>query len=144
MEDRMKMQSLLLGSAAGLVAVSGTQAADLPVKAKPVEYVRICSLYGEGFFYIPGTDTCLKIGGWVRYDQYFGNTGGSGSPFITGGGGRNDSFDSNDYGTRSRTVVSFDARTQTEYGVLRSFARFGFNLTTNQNNTGGLYTERAF
>src|ERR1043166_3666719 len=141
----MKMvKSLLLGGAAGLVAVAGAQAADLPVKAKPVEYVKICSLYGEGFFYIRGTDTCLKIGGWVRFDQYFGNTAGSGSPFITGGAGRNDSFDSNDYGARARTVVSFDVRTQTEYGVLRSYARFGFDLTTNQQNTGGLRTERAF
>ena len=51
----MKMvKSLLLGSAAGLVAVAGTQAADLPVKAKPVEYVKICTLYGAGFYYIPG------------------------------------------------------------------------------------------
>ena len=47
----MKMvKSLILGSAAGLVAMSGAQAADLPVKAKAVEYVRICSLYGAGFF----------------------------------------------------------------------------------------------
>jgi len=140
----MKMKSLLLGGAAGLVAVAGAQAADLHVKAKPVEYVKVCSLYGEGFFYIPGTDTCLKIGGWVRYDQYFGNTGGSGTPFIAGGAGRNDSFDSNDYGTRARTVVSFDARTQTEYGTLRSYYRGGFDLTTNQQATGGLYVERAF
>src|ERR1051325_7525554 len=145
MEVTMKMvKSLLLGGAAGLVAVAGAQAADLPVKAKPVEYVKICSLYGEGFFYIPGTDTCLKIGGWGRGDQYFGNTGGRGSPFIPGGAGRNDSFDSNDYGTRARTVVSFDVRTQTEYGVLRSYARFGVDLTTNQQNAGGLRTERAF
>ena len=63
----MKMvKSLLLGSAAGLVAVAGAQAADLPVKAKPVQYVKICSLYGVGFYYIPGTDMCIKIGGWVR------------------------------------------------------------------------------
>jgi len=45
----MKMvRSLLLGSAAGFVAVAGAQAADMPVKAKPVEYVKICSLYGPG------------------------------------------------------------------------------------------------
>ena len=63
----MKMvKSLLLGSAAGLVAVTAGQAADLPVKAKPVEYVKVCSLYGAGFYYMPGTDLCLKIGGWVR------------------------------------------------------------------------------
>ena len=51
---------------AGLVAVAGAQAADLPVKAKPVQYVKICTLYGAGFYYMPGTDTCMKIGGWVR------------------------------------------------------------------------------
>ena len=62
----MKMvKSLLLGSAAGLVAVAGAQAADLPVKAKPVEYVKICSAYGAGFYYIPGTDICLRVGGAV-------------------------------------------------------------------------------
>jgi hypothetical protein len=145
MEVTMKMvKSLLLGGAAGLVAVAGAQAADLPVKAKPVEYVKVCSLYGEGFFYIPGTDTCLKIGGWVRYDQYFGPTGGSGAPHISGSAGRNDSFDDSDYATRARTVASFDVRTQTEYGTVRAYARFGFDLTTNQTNTGGLYTERAF
>src|SRR5262245_56010813 len=67
LEVRMKMvKSLLLGSAAGLVAVSGTQAADLPVKAKPVEYVKICSLYVEGFYYIPGTDICLMVCGMFR------------------------------------------------------------------------------
>jgi len=141
----MKMvKSLLLGSAAGLVAVVGAQAADLPVKAKPVEYVRICSLYGEGFFYIPGTDTCLKIGGWVRYDQYFGPTGGSGNPQFAGGAGRNDSFDSADYQTRARTVISFDVRTQTEYGTLRAYYRGGFELTTNFVGQGAYYYERAF
>src|SRR5215813_5881802 len=137
-------KSLLLGGAAGLVAVAGAQAADLPVKAKPVEYVRICSLYGEGFFYIPGTDTCLKIGGWVRYDQYFGNTGGSGNPFLSGAAGRNDSFDSADYQTRARTVISFDVRTQTEYGTLRAYYRGGFELTTNFVGQGAFYYERAF
>src|ERR671922_1985627 len=60
------VKSLLLGSAAGLIAVGGAQAADLPVKAKAVEYVKICTLYGAGFYYIPGTDTCLKIGGYIR------------------------------------------------------------------------------
>ncbi len=72
----MKMvKSLLLGAAAGLVAVAGAQAADLPVKAKPVQYVKICSLYGAGFYYIPGTDTCLKVGGWVRYETGYGYNG---------------------------------------------------------------------
>ena len=74
----MKMvKSLLLGSAAGLVAVAGAQAADLPVKAKPVQYVKICSLYGVGFYYIPGTDMCIKIGGWVRAEAAWSTNGSS-------------------------------------------------------------------
>src|SRR4051794_19244651 len=73
---KMKMvKSLLLGTAAGLVAMTGAQAADLPVKAKPVQYVKICSLYGVGFYYIPGTDMCLKIGGWVRAEASYGANG---------------------------------------------------------------------
>ncbi|HWK94938.1 MAG TPA: porin, partial [Pseudolabrys sp.] len=73
----MKMvKSLLLGTAAGLVATAGAQAADLPVKAKPVQYVKICSLYGAGFYYMPGTDTCIKVGGFARAEVNFG-AGGS-------------------------------------------------------------------
>jgi Porin subfamily len=61
-----KGKSLLLGTAAALTLALGAQAADMPVKAKPVQYVEICSLYGDGFYYIPGTDTCLKLGGYLR------------------------------------------------------------------------------
>ena len=52
--------------------MSGAQAADLPFQAKAVEYVRICSLYGAGFFYIPGTDTCIKLGGYLRVETALG------------------------------------------------------------------------
>ena len=72
----MKMGNrFLLGSAAALVAVGGAQAADLPVKAQPTQYVKICSLYGAGFYYVPGTDMCLKIGGWVRAEYAYGDNG---------------------------------------------------------------------
>ena len=53
----MRIKSFLVGCVGGLIALTSAQAADLPVKAKPVEYVKICSLYGVGFYYIPGTDT---------------------------------------------------------------------------------------
>jgi Porin subfamily len=53
-----KGKSLPLAIAAVVAAAAGAQAADMPVKAKPVQYVKICSLYGDGFYYIPGTDTC--------------------------------------------------------------------------------------
>jgi hypothetical protein len=34
--------------------------------APPMEYVKICSLYGAGFYYIPGADTCVNVGGYIR------------------------------------------------------------------------------
>ncbi len=140
LEVTMKMvKSLLLGSAAGLVAVAGAQAADLPVKAKPVEYVKICSLYGDGFFYIPGTDTCLKIGGWVR-TEYNSHLGGSASPVV----GASSKSNYADYFWRARFVTSFDVRTQTQYGVLRAYTRAGMEMNAGQYNQGNVYFERAF
>ena len=130
----MKMvRRVLLGSTAGLVAVAGAQAADLPVKAKPVEYVKICSLYGAGFWYVPGTDTCLKIGSFVRIQTTFNNTtsnipigGGNNDP-----GGRQTRTDTANFGFRVRTAVSLDLRTQTEYGTLRSYMNVGAQWSTN-------------
>jgi len=103
------VKSLLLGAAAGFVALTGAQAADLPGKAAPAEYVRICDTYGAGFFFIPGTDTCLRIGGYVRMDAYVGQQF---SPAT------------NVYSTRTRLLLNFDARSNTEYGLLRAYGEF--------------------
>jgi hypothetical protein len=111
-------KSLILGSAAGIVAVAGAQAADLPV-AEPVEYVKVCDTYGAGFFYIPGGETCLKISGMVRADYVIVD------PRVN----RNN-FD----GFRSRGRVNFDARTATEYGLLRSYIRYQFERNSAQGN----------
>src|SRR6266513_3359279 len=115
----MTKKRMLLGSAAALTAISSAQAADLPVKAKPVEYVKICSLYGEGFYYIPGTDICLKIGGYVRAD-YGWNVSGARTPHYSGGAGAQDRSVS-PYSTRHRASFNFDSRTQTAYGTLRTY-----------------------
>src|SRR6201995_4213710 len=113
------VKSLVLGSAAALVAMSGAQAADLPVKAKAVEYVKVCSLYGAGFWYIPGTDTCIKIGGYMRIDSTF-NGGIYDQPAWSGDlGQRNRYFD--DFNSRSRFALQIDTRTATQYGVVRTF-----------------------
>jgi hypothetical protein len=120
------IKSLVLGSAAGLVAMSGAQAADLPVKAKAVEYVRICSLYGAGFFYIPGTDTCIKLGGYLRVDTTF-NGGTYGQPAWSGDLGQQNRY--RDYfSSRSRMALTIDTRTATEYGVVRTFGQGDFQF----------------
>jgi porin-like protein len=124
----MKMiKSLVLGSAAGLLAMGGAQAADLPVKAKAVEYVKVCSLYGPGFFYIPGTDTCIKLGGYLRADVAW-NTNNDYSFYGNATGFQNRL--SNYFTSRARFSMDWDTRTATEYGVVRTFATILTTWTT--------------
>ena len=117
----MNIKSLLLGSAAALVAITGARAADAVVVAEPepVDYVRVCDVYGKGFYYIPGTETCLSVGGYVRF-QYN----------VAGDPARNLEGDDYQAGSSVRARLNFDAREETELGTLRAFAR-----VQAQNNT---------
>ena len=102
----MNIKSLLIGSAALATVSTGAQAADpiVYVEPEPMEYVRICDVYGAGFFYIPGTETCLRIGGYVRYEIYYGIDGaGTGTK-------------------RARFAPNFDVRSDTEIGTVRGYA----------------------
>jgi hypothetical protein len=40
----------------------------ITTKSRPAEHVKTCEAYGPGFRNIPGTDTCIKIGGGVTVD----------------------------------------------------------------------------
>ena len=123
---------LLLGSAAALVAIGGARAADLPVKAQPVQFVKICSLYGAGFYYVPGTDMCLKIGGWVRAEYAYGDNGN----FAWGwANGNVNNRTTNNSTWRARGYITADARNQTEYGTVRGYLAVG--LSTNSTGADG-------
>jgi hypothetical protein len=116
----MNIKSLLLGSAAALAAVSGAQAADAIVAAEPepMEYVRVCDAFGTGYFYIPGTETCLKISGFIRVQGSFGRDE------VTS---RDNNFGTSDWDMFSRAYIAFDAKSDTEYGTLTGFFAGEFN-----------------
>ncbi|WP_029073983.1 porin [Kaistia adipata] len=106
----MNFKTLLLGSAAAIVLAGGAQAADLTV-AEPVDYVKVCDAFGAGFFYSPGTDTCIKVGGYVEFGTSFG-----GGDF----GGLNSS--NNNWGNFYTEVsIQLTASSVTEYGNLTGF-----------------------
>jgi hypothetical protein len=125
----MNIKSLLLGSAAALAAVSGAQAADAIVAAEPeaMEYVRVCDAFGTGYFYIPGTETCLKVGGYVRFEVAAtgADTGGG---FDPGGAGVNNRDPWDAYG---RLQLDITAKSDTELGTLTSVGsiRYDYSLT---------------
>ena len=120
------------------------------------QYVKICNLYGDGFYYIPGTNICLKLGGYVRAQFYgFYGQNATATPFWTpnftwnlapfnlngtapavGPGG------ASDFTMRTRSVVTIDTREQTDYGVLRTYFLFGH--TGDSPNAEGLYANRGF
>ena len=133
----MKMvKSLLLSSAAGLVAVTAGQAADLPVKAQAVQYVKVCSLYGAGFYYMPGTDMCLKIGGWVRAEATDHSNGSlQWGPFNANENNRS----TNNLAVRARGYITADVREQTAYGVARGYIAVGLS----SNDVGTQATEAS-
>ncbi|UNK37119.1 porin [Shinella sp. H4-D48] len=141
----MNIKSLLIGSAAALVAVSGAQAADAIVAAEPepMEYVRVCDAFGTGFFYIPGTETCLKIGGFVRFQTSFGSDNdpvgvSSNQDYLRDGG-------ASDWDSFTRINVNLDARNDTELGTLRSYINIEANAGGAGSRSGNdFYIDEAF
>jgi Porin subfamily len=127
------LKSSLLGSAAAFAAVGAAHAADLPVKkAVPIEYVRVCGAYGAGFFYIPGTDTCLRVSGRARFE------GGYQTSYTRQSG--TNSGDTSGYQGRMR--INLDARTQTAYGTLRAFVRLDAGARTGYSGVGTSGTQQ--
>jgi hypothetical protein len=126
----MNIKSLLLGSAAALAAVSGAQAADAIVAAEPepMEYVRVCDAFGAGFFYIPGSETCLKIGGYVRFQTNIGK----------------DSSGSSDWDSFTRAQLELDTRSDTEFGALRGFIGLRGDADSSASGARGVNVDQAF
>ncbi|MER8430532.1 porin [Mesorhizobium caraganae] len=133
----MNIKSLLLGSAAALIAVSGARAADAVVVAEPepAEYVKICDVYGSGYFYIPGTETCLRIGGYVRYDIGGGDVGSfdGATSTDTEDGGSNDTWFKH-----ARFSLKTWTGQETELGTLKTYTETRFNFQNNNRDSGAV------
>jgi len=117
----------LLATAAVIVTVAGAQAADLPSKkAAPVNYVKICDTYGAGYFVAPGSDTCLKIGGRVRYDFGYSPT----ADYYNATSGLRDMSQQDTYGQHVRARINLDARTPSDYGTVRTYIAMRVDYNT--------------
>ncbi len=135
----MYIKRFLFGSTAALATVSSAHAADAIVAAEPepLEYVRVCDAFGTGFFYMPGTETCLKFGGYIRFETDFGpNQSGT-----------------SDWNSFTRAQFEMDVRSDTELGALRGFIGFRGNAdsgsaaasTINPSDTGStVFVDQAF
>ena len=137
-------KSMLLGSAAALAAVAGASAADLPSKkAAPAQYVKICDAAGAGYFYIPGSDTCLKISGYAELDVVYNTLRNtytySGAPIFNkvAAAARNN----NTFGVD--TEIQLDAVTKTSWGNLHTYIAFEAVNSSNNAYLDNAYLEFA-
>lgn len=114
----------------GCVVTMGAKALELPSKDTAlIEAVRVCSTYGAGFFTIPGTDTCLRIGGRARGEIRY----------LEPGSRADDSV-----GYRTRGRIAFDARTRTSYGLLRAKTQYEFTHNTGNYGPDTFRLDEAF
>jgi hypothetical protein len=142
------MKSLLLGSAASLLVVASAQAADLPTKkgAPAAEYVKVCKIGGVAGFIIPGSDTCLKISGYVTAQIAFGNVDNEYTAYKFGGPPALTATtrELNDYGMSTRGQVNFDAVSNTGAGPLLAHVELQGNDGTGFDALGGFVINQAY
>ena len=108
--------------------------------------MKVCSLYGAGYYYIPGTDICMKIGGYVRTEWSYGSGADATAGPWGGNHGYNTRLDSSsasaatgttitnnaaDTTWRTRAYINYDARQQTAYGTLRTYFQVGLSGNNN-------------
>ena len=121
----MKLSTLILSSAAVLVA-GAAFAADLPAKkAAPAAAPTGCPAFGAGYFQIPGGDTCIKFSGHAMYRGSYAHT--TTSSTIA-------------QGARARFVV--DTASNTDLGALKARLRIN-GVATDANAGVGMWYSQA-
>lgn len=159
----MNFKTLLLGSAAAL-AVTGVQAADMPMTPDPVDYVRVCDAFGSGYWYIPGTETCIKLGGRARFEVllheeqavgadalgwessyvsvYVSSTAAPAYGSISSYGSY--SAHSASWQFKSNGMLSTSVKSMTEYGVLNGYIELSFNSDNDDSSTDMVKVDHVF
>lgn len=106
----MKLATCFIATTA--LCATPALAADLPVVAEPVDYVKVCDAYGAGYFQVPGKDTCLKIGSRIRAQIVSGNMMDNDNI------GDYDGDEADEYTYYTRGYLYLDSMTSTEWGMI--------------------------
>jgi len=125
----MKPRILIVTLPMIAIGIVPASAADLPVVVEPVDYVRICDAYGTGFYFIPGTDTCLSVSARIRADYNVFFDIDEDDFDVVDDKGFQDFQDG--YRFRARGYIYMDSRTSTEFGLLRTYSEFQFTRDGN-------------
>lgn len=76
----MVVKSVLLGAMIALSVASGARATDAvvadPSQMTDQQSVNVCDAYGTGYFQLPGTNTCARVSGQLRFQMGVSSTTG--------------------------------------------------------------------
>ena len=140
----MKLKICLIATTA-LCASSSAFATDLPQVTSPLSYVEACDAHGKGYFKIPGSSTCLKLGGYVRTlvtSQNLLEDYG-----VTKAATATEEEERNDYSFYTRFLMHLTTMTETELASIETYAEFYTtweNTGENDWSTGILYSNIDF
>ncbi|MGN6467308.1 MAG: porin [Rhizobiaceae bacterium] len=112
---------------------------------EPAEYVKVCDAYGAGFFYIPGTETCMSINGYVWFQVgATGENGATDTPGYYGARTSSGPWSNDGWNTGSRVRINFDTRSDTELGTLRGWMRLQADFDGSKVGDGGVGIDQAW
>jgi opacity protein-like surface antigen len=76
----MYFRQFALGFVAALAVMTAAHAEDavVPNEFEQQQAVSACDAFGTGFAKLPGTNTCAKVSGQVRYEKHFSDSDSSG------------------------------------------------------------------
>jgi hypothetical protein len=123
----MRTARLLFGLlAAGIGSGSTAFSAELLPAESPDQYMKVCDAFGEGFFFIPGTNTCLRTGGYVRVESHY----------VDGDPSLGSNF--NNWTSRARGNIELDAQSQTEVGLVHAYVSMDMDVGLSETTPDGI------
>jgi hypothetical protein len=113
---------------------------------EPAEYVKVCDAYGAGFFYIPGTETCLSINGyvWFQLGATSQRDGNDTQGYWFGPSASAPTYHNDGWNTGTRVRMNFDLRSDTELGTLRGWIRLQADFDGSKVGDGGVGIDQAW
>jgi hypothetical protein len=141
----MKSKTLLLCTAPIFAVPGGGARAAAVAVAEPVEYVKVCDAFGASYFYIPGSNTCLSIGGNVEFDAFFDSIKQERSGRVAPSAGRESAIEDDiNWWFRTRAEVQLTGESMTDLGMLNSFVNLRAERGALLSDPNSMYAETAW
>ncbi|MCP4303898.1 MAG: hypothetical protein GY788_03255 [bacterium] len=131
----MKPRHLLLATTAIVPSASVAVGDELLLAVEPIDYVAVCTASGEGYYRIPGTQTCLSVSGELEFNIEIFDSKSVSNIAVVGGEEPDDPFVVSprvvgyyvkdnyaaDWSFTSEATVTFSTQTPSDLGTVKTY-----------------------